>query len=309
MNIFNPGLTMQLRSDDLDDLWYSSAFIVTRTGRVTANRLGTECTQCIGVQLVLTDPTRNWVTHPVRNASMRYASAELLWYLSRKASGDMIKYYAPQYENFLDSSGDAYGAYGHRWASLMESGHDQLEQAIASLHRNPHSRQCIVTMWDAKHDLMHALTEGKRDLPCTLSWQFMQHDGELHMICTMRSNDLWLGLPYDVYVNTTIMRMVAETLGLKLGAYIHNVGSLHIYDKHYKRATAAIGRGNMRGTYEPDTLCDYRLDTTLLEHVLEVEESYRQRGDAVSPVRAHILVDSLRCCTQQEPHSPSRRKV
>ena len=45
----------------------------------------------------------------------------------------------------------------------------------------------------------------------------------------MRSNDAWLGFPYDVFTFTTIQKILANCLGLRAGRYVHLVGSFHIY--------------------------------------------------------------------------------
>jgi hypothetical protein len=59
------------------------------------------------------------------------------------------------------------------------------------------------------------------------------------MIATMRSNDLWLGLPYDVFAFTCIQQMVAAALGVGLGWYQHQAGSLHVYDRNMEKTKAA----------------------------------------------------------------------
>jgi len=78
------------------------------------------------------------------------------------------------------------------------------------------------------------------DIPCTVSWQFLIRNNALDMVCTMRSNDVWLGMPYDVFVNTTIQAFLAHKLDVQLGRYYHQVGSLHLYDRNAKAAYEAI---------------------------------------------------------------------
>jgi thymidylate synthase len=54
--------------------------------------------------------------------------------------------------------------------------------------------------------------------------------GKLEAITTMRSNDVILGLPYDIFLFTMLQEMMAVELELELGVYHHIVGSLHIYE-------------------------------------------------------------------------------
>ena len=53
------------------------------------------------------------------------------------------------------------------------------------------------------------------------------------MIGTMRSNDILWGFPYDVNGFTLIQKAIASILGVELGTYIHNVGSLHAYESTF----------------------------------------------------------------------------
>ena len=49
----------------------------------------------------------------------------------------------------------------------------------------------------------------------------------------MRSNDIWLGLPYDIAFFTTLQQYVSEVTGIPVGKYYHTVGDLHLYEKHW----------------------------------------------------------------------------
>src|SRR5260370_41880706 len=55
----------------------------------------------------------------------------------------------------------------------------------------------------------------------------------------MRSNDAWLGLPYDVFTFTRIQAYVAAAVGVEPGRYTHTVGSLHLYERDWERAEDA----------------------------------------------------------------------
>ena len=51
----------------------------------------------------------------------------------------------------------------------------------------------------------------------------------------MRSNDAWLGLPYDVFCNTQLLKLIADILGVIPGSYTHNVGSMHFYERNFEK--------------------------------------------------------------------------
>jgi thymidylate synthase len=232
--------------DSLDEMWYAMLETLLRSGKQGPSRCGDMAGEVIGSQWRLRagcDAT--FLCNPRRALDPVYASAELLWYLSRSDSGAGLLPYAPKYEMFLDEDGRAFGAYGHRILTNAE-GRDLLEEAVGLLRKSPETRQCVVQIWRPT-DLCEAVRGGRKDLPCTLSWQFVVRDGALHMCTTMRSNDAWLGTPYDVYCFTCIQRLVAGTLGVAVGEYVHTVGSLHLYAKNARAAREAFAVANDRG--------------------------------------------------------------
>jgi len=230
---------------NVDAMWADAlGQLLTKNVRYQS-RVG-QMTEARSYQATLADLDRTFLLNPRRALSPQYASVELLWYLSGRRDVEMLVPYAPSYFKYAEGY-QAWGAYGWRWlndpAFLQESQDSpmgQLHAAIGLLREKPHSRQAVVTMWNAG-DLPHALTGDKADLPCTLTWQFLHRGGDLHMICTMRSEDAWLGMPYDIYVNTCVQRLVAEATGTEVGTYTHQVGSLHLYSKYSVAATEAIG--------------------------------------------------------------------
>lgn len=195
-----------------------------------------------------------------RALSPEYACAELLWYLSRSDTIEGLKPYAPQYEKFVEPDGRAYGAYGHR-IKHNAGEHDQLDVLQRLLGDMPNTRQAVVSMW-RPDDIIAAWKGGKKDLPCTLCWMFFLRDNALHMHTVMRSNDLWLGFPYDTFVFTTVQRLVADTMDCNVGTYTHTVGSLHLYDKDLVKARRALQPENKRETIAHDWPFDDGLRNT-----------------------------------------------
>lgn len=210
-----------------DDAWCSMLLRTMEFGELLHSRNG-QSTELVGESFKLTDIDRNVLQNPRRNMSLKYACAELIWYLSRDLSVDRIQHYAPQYEKFANEN-LVHGAYGHR----IESGHcgDQLAQVVDLLREQPNTRQALIQLWHPR-DLWFSLNHPRNDVPCTICIQFMLRDGALHMIVYMRSNDLWLGTPYDVFCFTSLQKLVADLLCASYGTYTHNVGSLHFYLKN-----------------------------------------------------------------------------
>lgn len=112
-----------------------------------------------------------------------------------------------------------HGAYG-----IRAYGH--LGDLVSRLNSDLDTRQAVLSIYDSDQDL----GVEKKDVPCTLTLQFQAVDEtSLELRVTMRSNDLWLGTPYDFQQFAILQASVAQALGLVPGMYVHSVGSLHLY--------------------------------------------------------------------------------
>ena len=80
------------------------------------------------------------------------------------------------------------------------------------------------------------LVNPTKDLNCTVCLQFFISEGKLYMTTYMRSNDLWMGFPNDVFQFTCIQIYLAMKLNLQLGTYTHVAGSLHLYERDYEKS-------------------------------------------------------------------------
>lgn len=198
--------------------------------------------EVLGPTLVLETPAFNLLDHSVRRPKLGFAIAEWLWIATGQQDVERIATFNPLLRQFSDDGRRLTGAYGPRlmpqWGHLVET-----------LRHDPSSRQAVATIWTPN-------PAPSKDIPCTVSVQALVRDQRLLWFTTMRSNDAWLGLPYDVFVFTQLQRMLAAQLGVMVGAYHHMVGSLHLYEQHFAKAQqVAAAPDNMglmdRATPEP----------------------------------------------------------
>ena len=243
---------LKMQYNNLNYLWLDTLKRIMNHGDELDSRAG-KTKEILGFQAILLNPLNNILLgFKERKFSLNYGCAELLWYLSGSNKIDMISAYAPSYKNFAEN-GIAFGAYGYRWghnpgfaeenaAFFHPNGNNQLEAIIFLLKKKSNTRQAIMTMWDSG-DLIHAIAGSHKDLPCTISLHFLVRENKLHLIATMRSNDCWLGLPYDVFCFTTLQHLIATECNLQLGTYIHQAGSEHIYEKNFEKINKILGKG------------------------------------------------------------------
>ena len=64
---------------------------------------------------------------------------------------------------------------------------------------------------------------------------FELRGGKLDCTGIMRSDDVWLGTPYDVVFFTELQKHIANELGVGYGKYTHFTVSLHAYGKDIGR--------------------------------------------------------------------------
>jgi thymidylate synthase len=152
-----------------------------------------------------------------------------------------------QFINFFNSKlptyaghGDTYhGAYG--WRLRREHGTDQLERGFNALKSNPDSRQVVLQIWNASSDLPNEDgTAAAPDIPCNLISMLKVRDGSLEWTQVLRSNDLFLGLPYNIVQFTSLQEIMAGWLGLNVGSYNHLSDSLHVYADSESAITASL---------------------------------------------------------------------
>lgn len=183
------------------------------------------CAEMLDAHLILTDPTRNLMNNSIRKMPVRYAIGELLWYNSRNAKSSAIRPFSKFWDNIADEYGYVNSNYG--WCIHDKYSFDQWEFVKRTLEEDPYSRQAVIHIKEPRN-LIESPT---KDLNCTLTLQFFVRDERLHLIVNMRSNDIWLGLPYDLFNFTCMQIQMAMELNLKVGTYCHNAGSLHLYKK------------------------------------------------------------------------------
>lgn len=226
-----------------------------------------------------------------RKLSKRVAAAEAIQLIGGFADPQLLLQASPNFARYIEPDGHFWGAYGRRIGT-------QLPSVVDKLHRDPDTRQAIIALWDQYSDNM----PGKRDYPCTLNLGFSIHREQVDLDVTMRSNDAWLGLPYDIFQFTQLQHTVANALGRHIGRYRHHTYSLHIYAEDTKEAHEVAyseadvtdeslqptGFNNRPGLSLNQSMAHARLiagDIPVHELEWELDESERWYYDALHPAK------------------------
>lgn len=191
-------------------------------------------TELPGVLLEITNP-RARLSRTEARGRLFSCLGELCWYLARSNDVEFISYYLPRYKEYAEG-GVVFGGYGPRLFNWK--GVNQLANVTAILRERPDSRRAVVQLFDATD-----IVEEHKDVPCTCTLQFMLRRDKLHIFTNMRSNDVFLGLPHDVFAFTMLQEIMARTLSVEIGSYKHAVGSLHLYDSDRDSAQNFLDEG------------------------------------------------------------------
>ena len=178
------------------------------------------------------NPRARLTFNPARRWSMPLAIAELCWHARGDTDLEPLTFYAPSWKNYSDDKRSVLGScYGRKIFGTDRFRRSRWENVKTLLRSDPSSQRAVIPVFDSNTDV----SERTRDVSCTLSFQFLIRDNRLDMICNMRSNDIFLGFPYDFFLFTMLQEVMSRELDVPLGTYFHSVGSLHLYARDIAR--------------------------------------------------------------------------
>ncbi|MFJ5222342.1 thymidylate synthase [Streptomyces sp. NPDC088400] len=205
---------------------------------------GNAAREVIGVSFRLPDPRQRLPYLATRKANPVFQFAEALWYLAGRRDVEMIGYYAP---SMRSGSGDGLtlggSAYGHTLFNPADGDTTSpFDRVLDLLRTEPDSKRGYLPVFSANE---LAITDNP-DMACLAGLHLLVRDGQLHMVCNMRANDLDCGLLSDVFSFTMIQEYAAVQLDLELGHYTHTVGSAHVNDRNAERVRRVLTEAELR---------------------------------------------------------------
>jgi thymidylate synthase len=166
-----------------------------------------------------------------------YVERELQWYKSMSLNVNDIPGGPPAiWKQVADSTGVINSNYG--WCIFSSENQFQYNEVVRELKNNPESRRAVMIytrpeMWtDYNFD-------GRSDFMCTNAVQYMIRANRLDVVVQMRSNDVVFGYRNDFAWQKHVQDMLADELGVKSGVIHWNVGSLHVYERHFEMVSKA----------------------------------------------------------------------
>ena len=113
---------------------------------------------------------------------------------------------------------------------------NQVDYLLWQLKKNPASRRHVTSLWNI-YDLDEMALN-----PCVWNTQWLVKKNALHLVVGVRSNDLALGNPFNVFQYYVLQRMIAQVTGCELGTLTFNINDAHIYERHIEGLTEQLNR-------------------------------------------------------------------
>jgi thymidylate synthase len=174
-----------------------------------------------------------WNTIANPDGTVNSAYGHLIW--SKRSHGN------PMFESGLVRHENGATYFPGPAVGIKDTMRTPWEWAKLSLQQDKDTRQAILRFSLPEHQWI-----GNKDQTCTMHANFLIRDDKLHLSVVMRSNDLVLGLVYDMpWFMSLIDKMVEELKPtyphLQKGHYTHTVHSLHIYERNEELVKKMLG--------------------------------------------------------------------
>lgn len=233
-------------TDLLDDI-LRNGDVVSPRGRTTLE---------IRPSTIVVDMKKPVVTLAARRLGYRFMCAEAAWIMSGDDRASTIVPFSKKLASYSDDGEKFFGAYGPKFRT-------QLDYVVGNLRRDETSRQVYFNIWREN-------PPRSKDVPCTLGCQFMIRNGRLDAFVTMRSNDVWLGTPYDIFSASMWSAYVLLELGwprIDLGFLYHTANSRHLYEENWEDAKECAAVKESSFDYSPLKLWEFTSGEALTSHL------------------------------------------
>ena len=233
MNYLNEKGYIQLLNDTLTN----GEIIATRNGNTVSN---------FGSILKFTN-IENLPLLTTKKIYFKGVLEELLWFLKGSTDAKLLQdkdvhiWDGNSTRKFLDNNGfynyeigELGPIYGWQWRKFGKKynldgddyGIDQIRYVISELLKPNNSRRAVLSGWNPLQISEMVLP------PCHILYSFYKNSNGLSCLMTMRSSDLFLGLPFNIASTAILTHIIAKVLHIKTDTNAIAISDGHIYEEH-----------------------------------------------------------------------------
>jgi thymidylate synthase len=122
------------------------------------------------------------------------------------------------------------------------NGADQIKYVIEELSKDNNSRRAVLSGWNPTDLKKMALP------PCHILYIFNRSSKGLSCHMTLRSSDLFLGLPFNIASTALLTQILAHILHIPASEISLSICDAHIYEEHIPQVNKQIARGEGSGS-------------------------------------------------------------
>ena len=210
--------------DQFIDLYNKKDYVTDKTGVKTL--------EIVGASFIADEETI------FGTPNYQYIKNEIEWYISQSLCVDDIPEKTPEIWKQISSiEGRINSNYGY--LVFSEENHKQYKHVSSQLLCDPNSRRAVMIY---QRPTMHDdfCVDGMSDFICTNAVQYMVRDNAVHAVVQMRSNDVVFGYRNDYAWQKFVLDHLVKDLNVlgennySAGDITWQVGSLHVYERHFK---------------------------------------------------------------------------
>lgn len=217
---------------DFSRVWLEALNDILVNGQQVAPR--GKMTKEIPQRTIVVNMKKPVLTVPDRSLSYKFMAAEAYWILTGDDRVETIAPYNARIKDFSDDGERFFGAYGPKIVA-------QLPYIIEKLLEDEDSRQAGLTIW-------RECPPKTKDVPCTVAIFFGIRNRQLNAHVFMRSSDVWLGVPYDVFNFSMLAHLVCGLLNehrlvsdaVSPGELFLTAASSHLYETNWSDAKLCL---------------------------------------------------------------------
>jgi thymidylate synthase len=226
---------------------------VLEEGEVRDDRTNTGTIGLFGAQMRF-DLREGFPAITTKKLAWKAVVSELMWFI--EGSNDERRLaeilYEDKRENLKDKTtiwtANAKGnpilgpVYGVQLRSWSNGSFDQLSNIIDCIKKDPYSRRHFISFWNPVDVFVNEVALP----PCHISFQFyVTKTNELDCHFYMRSNDLFLGAPFNIASYALLTHIVGKLTGYQPRFLIQSIGDAHIYSNHVKQVEEQLSKDHL----------------------------------------------------------------
>ncbi|MBN2053069.1 hypothetical protein JW756_06195 [Candidatus Woesearchaeota archaeon] len=214
---------MEIIKNSAIDAWKSALKMIKEHGRKVIDHDNRLSQELLNISIIINNPAED-ITKPI------------------DAMKELKKWVYPELEELEDvmfkkeASSFYYYTYGARIFNYANTKNQIDDFIIPLLKKDPNTRRAVVMIY-------HPVSDSKiniKESPGMLSIMFKIVDKKLNLTVVIRSNDMFIGWPANIYQIYLLQKYVTESIGIETGSITTISHSAHVFQEYDEEVEAIL---------------------------------------------------------------------